>query len=66
MSEAKSQEQLPEDRRKEIFLALVEAQDQALSVVQSRQTVAARFGVSEDMVRRIEQEGLDKQWPPLE
>jgi hypothetical protein len=66
MSEAKSQEPLSEDRRKEIFLALVEAQDQALSVAQSRQTVAARFGVSEDVVRRIEQEGLDKQWPPLE
>jgi hypothetical protein len=56
---------LSEDRRKEIFLALVEAQDQALGVEQSRRVIAERFGVSEGEVRRIEREGLDQQWPPL-
>lgn len=56
---------LPEDRRKEIFLALVEAQDQAMSVAQSRKVVAERFEVTEDQVRRIEREGLENGWPPL-
>jgi hypothetical protein len=55
----------PEARRKEIFFALVEAQDQDVGVVRSRQVVAQRFGVSEQQVRQIEQEGLDHEWPPL-
>jgi DNA-directed RNA polymerase sigma subunit (sigma70/sigma32) len=56
---------LPEERRKEIFLALVDAQDHEMTVAQSRQAVAARFGVSESQVRQIEREGLDNNWPPL-
>ena len=56
---------LPEPRRKEIFLALVEAQDHGMSPAESRKVVAGRFGVSEGQVRRIEQEGLDNEWPPL-
>ncbi len=62
------EELLPEARRKEIFLALVETQDQILAevgVARSRQIVAGRFGVTEDLIRRIEQEGLDHEWPPL-
>jgi hypothetical protein len=59
------EEALPEARRMEIFLALVETQDQDVGVVRSRQMVASRFGVSEDQIRRIEQEGLDHEWPPL-
>ena len=58
-------ELLPEDRRKEIFLALVEAQDGAVGVGESRQQVVERFGVTERQVRSIEREGLDRQWPPL-
>jgi len=57
--------QLAEDRRKEIFGALVDAQDKAGGVGESRRLVAERFGVSEGQVRRIEREGLDRQWPPL-
>jgi hypothetical protein len=56
---------LSEEQRKEVFLALVDAQDHDMGVVQSRQHVAARYGVSETQVRRIEREGLDKGWPPL-
>jgi hypothetical protein len=56
---------LPEPRRKEIFLALVEAQDQGMSPAESRKAVAERFGVSEGQVRQIEREGLDNDWPPL-
>jgi hypothetical protein len=57
--------QLSEDRRKEIFLALVDTQDQEVGVARSRRVVAERFGVSESEVREIEREGLDRQWPPL-
>lgn len=56
---------LPEDRRKEIFLALVEAQDKELGVLQSREDVARRFDLSVAEVRQIEREGLDSSWPPL-
>jgi hypothetical protein len=56
----------PELRRKEIFLALVDAQDHEMSPAESRKVVATRFDVSEDQVRQIEREGLDNGWPPLE
>jgi hypothetical protein len=56
---------LAEDRRKEIFLALVAAQDDRLDVARSRRVVAKRFGVTERQVREIEREGLNHQWPPL-
>ncbi len=58
-------ESLTEARRKEIFRALVEAQDGGASVAESRKLVAERFGVDEKEVRRIEREGLDNEWPPL-
>lgn len=65
MSLHHTEESLPESRRKEIFQALVEAQDRNVSVAQSRRLVARQFGVSEKDVRDIEEEGLDGQWPPL-
>jgi hypothetical protein len=65
MSQSAAESNLPEARRKEIFLALVEAQDQELSVVQSRKVIAERFGVTDDQIRKIEREGLEQQWPPL-
>jgi hypothetical protein len=60
-----SDEPLPEPRRKEIFQALVEAQDRKMSPAASREVVAERFGVSQGQVRQIEREGLDNDWPPL-
>jgi hypothetical protein len=54
-----------EPRRKEIFQALVEAQDDGASVAESRKLIAQRFNVSEPELRKIEQEGIDQQWPPL-
>jgi hypothetical protein len=57
--------ELPEPQRKEIFAALVDAQDHDLSVVQSRQLIMARFGVSQSQLQQIEREGMDNQWPPL-
>jgi hypothetical protein len=56
---------LPEERRKEIFLALVQAQDKDLSVIQSREEVARTFDLRVEEVRQIEREGLDASWPPL-
>src|SRR3954451_15315268 len=44
---------LPEPRRKDIFLPLVEAQDNEMSPAESRKLVAERFGVSEGQVRRL-------------
>jgi hypothetical protein len=66
MPPRKTAEEYPtESRRKEIFHALVDAQDQEMSVAASRKHVAERFGLSENQVRQIEQEGLDHEWPPL-
>jgi hypothetical protein len=54
-----------ETRRKEIFLALVEAQDVGLPVGESRKVIAQRFDLTVRQVQGIEQEGLDREWPPL-
>ena len=60
-----SDKPLSEDQRKEVFLALVDARDHDMGVENSRQHVAARYGVSEKQVRHLEREGLDNGWPPL-
>jgi hypothetical protein len=60
-----SNEPLSEDRRKELFLALVDAQDHEMSVAESRKLMAQRFGVDESQVRQIEREGMELEWPPL-
>ena len=57
---------LSEPVRKEIFSALVEAQDQEMPVAESRREIARRFGISDEVLRAIEREGLDSGWPPFE
>ena len=57
--------ELAEAQRKEIFEALVDAQDHEMTVAQSRKLIAERFGLAEGQVRDIEREGIDNQWPPL-
>ena len=52
-------------QRREIFEDLVRAQDLGLNVSQSRQRVTEKHDISESQLRAIEDEGLDKQWPPL-
>jgi hypothetical protein len=32
---------------------------------ESKKIIAGRFGVSEDQVRQIEEQGLEGGWPPL-
>jgi hypothetical protein len=66
MTQATNDQQLTEDRRKEIFFALVDAQDHEIDVANSRRLIVQRFGVSESQVRQIEREGMENQWPPLE
>jgi hypothetical protein len=66
MTRENNKEPLSEFRRKKIFLALVNAQDQKLDVAQSRKLVAERFSVTESEIRDIERDGVDNQWPPLD
>jgi hypothetical protein len=51
--------------RMKVFQALVDAQDRGMAVAQSRSTIAEPFRIGEEQVRRIEQEGLEGNWPPL-
>lgn len=52
--------------RRAIFQALVRAQDKGDSVIESRQHVSKRFHVTEYTLRKIEDEGIARQWPPLD
>jgi hypothetical protein len=51
--------------RMKVFQALVDAQDRGMVVAQSRKTIAEQFRIGEEQVRRIEQEGMEGNWPPL-
>lgn len=54
-------------QRREIFHALVTAQDSGLvTVAQSRQHITRQYEITEEQLREIEEEGLDKEWPPLD
>jgi hypothetical protein len=52
-------------QRKEIFLSLVETQDNVQNVRKSYDVVTERYDISEEQLREIEEEGLDNEWPPL-
>jgi hypothetical protein len=52
-------------QRREIFHSLVTTQDMVPNVPRSRQIVTEKFDISEAQLRQIEDEGLDKEWPPL-
>jgi ribonuclease HII len=56
---------LSAEQRKAIFRSVIEAQDAGQSVEGSRKAVAKQYEVSEELVKKIEQEGSDKDWPPL-
>jgi hypothetical protein len=55
-----------EERRREIFLAPVEAQDHEMPVDLSRKAIAERFGITEENLEQIEREGLDNDRQPLD
>jgi hypothetical protein len=65
MESQAADDQHAEVLRKTVFLALVEAQDHGMDVVQSRKLMVERFNVTDAQLREIEREGLDRQWPPL-
>ena len=52
--------------RRSIFSALVRAQDNGQSVSESRGHVSKRYHVTEYALRKIEDEGIARQWPPLD
>jgi hypothetical protein len=58
-------EQISEDRRREIFAAVVNAQDGKVDVARSRQLAAFQFGLNETQIEQIEQQGIEAGWPPL-
>jgi len=56
---------LTQQQKKEIFQALVQKQDEGLNVRKSYQMLTEQYAITEAQLRQIEDEGLDKQWPPL-
>jgi hypothetical protein len=66
MTSNPADDDLKEDRRREIFQALVEAADyQEMTRAQARRLIAHRFGIPEARVDQIEREGMEQLWPPL-
>jgi hypothetical protein len=53
------------EQRREIFHALVTTQDSIRDVPKSRQIIQKRFGITETVLRQIEEEGIEREWPPL-
>ncbi|HUR54325.1 MAG TPA: hypothetical protein VMZ71_09350 [Gemmataceae bacterium] len=56
---------LSDDRRRELFLALVNLQDEGVAVAESRAFIAGQYGVQVEVVQQVEREGLEAGWPPL-
>lgn len=54
------------EERKEIFHALVTTQDLGIMTVpQSRLQITQKHEITDAQLRQIEEEGLEKEWPPL-
>ena len=54
-------------QRQEIFHALVATQDSGLMTVpQSLQHIQKQYDITEDQLKQIQEEGIDKEWPPLD
>jgi hypothetical protein len=53
-------------QRKSIFHALVAAQDEGDTVPEAKKKVAATFQITKEQLDLIENEGVDKDWPPLD
>ena len=61
-----SAKRLTLQQRREIFHTLVTTQDMGLmSVAQSRDHVSKQYDITDAQLRQIEEEGLEKEWPPL-
>jgi hypothetical protein len=54
-------------QRREVFLALVQAQDSGLmSIADSKSNVVKHFGITDSQLDQIVEEGIEKEWPPLD
>ena len=54
-------------QKKTIFSALVTIQDQGeLSVTDSMKQVCEQFHITERQLRQLQDEGIEKEWPPLD
>ena len=56
---------LTQQQKQEIFKDLVMTQDVVMNVRKSYQMVTEKFEITDAQLRQIEDEGLDKEWPPL-
>ena len=55
--------ELSDEQRRAIYLALMDEQElHEFTPAQARQLIASRYQLSEDQLRRIEQEGRDRLW----
>jgi len=54
-----------EEKRKDIFRALVELQDKGCATEPSRIRIADEFCISVAEVQHVEREGIARKWPPL-
>ena len=62
-----SSKRLTLQQRREIFRALVDAQDRGtMSVAESLQHIMDQYAIPEDQLRQIQDEGIEKEWPPLD
>ncbi len=54
-------------QRREIFLELVKAQDLgSMTIAESKEHISKQFEISELQLSQIVDEGIDKEWPPLD
>jgi len=54
-------------QRREIFAALVQTQDaRTMTIADSKRSVMQNFQISDDQLEKIVEEGVDKEWPPLD
>ncbi len=52
-------------QRRDIFRDLVATQDLGMPVRRSYQIVTEKYEINDVQLRQIEDEGLEKEWPPL-
>jgi hypothetical protein len=52
-------------QRRDIFRELVATQDMGMPVRRSYEVITEKFEITEAQLRQIEDEGLEKEWPPL-
>jgi hypothetical protein len=54
-------------QRKEIFSSLVAIQDTgSMTVPESMQHITKQFEITESQLKQIQDEGIEKEWPPLD